>query len=211
MTAGSILVVCTGNICRSPMAEGILRILLRGRGVAGLAVSSAGVAAWDGSGATPEAVQAMAQNGIDITGHVARRLDPPMVEQADLVVGMAVEHTEAAVQMDPTASGRTFTLKELVNLLDQSPEAATRAPASAGDGPARLLAAVHRAAAARTGGGVDLPADLDVADPLGLGVQAFLATAWELGELMEAFVVQVFGEAIDEAGAPARAEGGRPE
>jgi protein-tyrosine phosphatase len=210
VTAGSILVVCTGNICRSPMAEGILRTLLRGRGVGGVDVSSAGVAGWDGSGATPEAVQAMAQNGIDISEHVARRLDPAMVKRAGLVLGMAEEHSEAAVFMDPTASDRTFTLKELVKLLDHSPEAAADTMSNE-DAPRRLRGAMERAASARAAGRVQLPADQDVADPLGLGVQAFLATAWELGELCRQLVDQVFGEAVEEAGAPARAEGGRPE
>ena len=81
-----ILVVCTGNICRSPMAEGFLRAALAERlGDAAPVVTSAGTAGWDGSGAMEESIRAAQERGVDIGPHLARQLDPEMVRDADLV------------------------------------------------------------------------------------------------------------------------------
>jgi protein-tyrosine phosphatase len=196
----TVLVVCTGNICRSPMAEGILRSLLAERGAQDVDVASAGVSGLEGYPAMPEAVEAMSEKGIDIASHVARRLDPEMVRSADLVLAMSTEHAEAAARMVPGASGRTFTLKELVKLLAGEPA------------PGRLDEAVRTAALRRSAREGPDSADMDVADPLGLGVQAYRATAWELGELCARLLDEVFGEPDPMgAGWPAGAEGGRPE
>ena len=68
-----ILVVCTGNICRSPMAEGFLRAALVERlGEAAPVVSSAGTAGWDGSGAMDESIRVAQERGVDIRAHLAR-------------------------------------------------------------------------------------------------------------------------------------------
>src|SRR6266540_1039065 len=117
---GTILLVCTGNICRSPMASGFLAGLLRDQGVHGVSVESCGVSAWEGSPATPEAVEAMRERGLDISGHVARRMNRRIIEAADLIVGMASEHREAVRRIARPAASRTFTLKELVHLLDSA-------------------------------------------------------------------------------------------
>src|SRR5688572_22438644 len=110
--------VCTGNICRSPMAEAFTRRFLEGLGVEEVRVESAGVAGWEGSGATDEAVQALEEKGIDISHHSARRLNRRLIESADLVVAMSREHREAILRIAPPAAARTFTLKELVRLLE---------------------------------------------------------------------------------------------
>ena len=121
-----ILAVCTGNICRSPMAEGFLRGMLAERGVEGVRVASCGVSGLEDSPAMPEGVQAMVENGVDISGHRARRMTAPMIREADLVLAMASEHRDAiAAQIDGAAS-RTFTLKEFARLLDQLPAARRR-------------------------------------------------------------------------------------
>src|SRR6266478_4761280 len=100
----SILVLCTGNVCRSPMAEGFLRSSLVHRlGDDAPVVSSAGTLGWEGSGAMPEAVQAAAERDVDIARHIARRLEPSLVEGADLVVSMSQEHREAVEELDPGA------------------------------------------------------------------------------------------------------------
>ena len=78
----SILVICTGNICRSPISEGLLRNALQRRfGPAAPDVSSAGTSGLEGSGAMPESVQAAAELGVDISSHVARRLTAAIAER----------------------------------------------------------------------------------------------------------------------------------
>src|SRR5258706_14415043 len=101
-----VLVVCTGNICRSPMAEGFLKELLALRADQDerIDVSSAGTAAWDGSPATTEAIAAAAGREADISEHRARRLAAHHVEQADLVLGMTTDHRDTAIQLVPTAA-----------------------------------------------------------------------------------------------------------
>jgi glycine hydroxymethyltransferase len=172
-----ILVVCTGNICRSPMAEGFLREELADRGIQSITVSSCGVAAWDGGQATVEAVEAMHERGIDIGGHAARRLAHWMLEETDLVLTMAVEHREAVDRMDPEVADRAFTIKELVAILDGP------SPPAPGDPAAQLEHGVRAAATLRAEGRAPEILDEDVADPLGLSLPAYQAAAWELGEL----------------------------
>jgi glycine hydroxymethyltransferase len=183
---GTILVICTGNICRSPMASGLLESLLRDRGVHGVTVESCGVSAWDGSPATPEGVEAMRERGLDISGHVARKMNPRIIESADLIVGMASEHREAVKRVTPNAAGRAFTLKELVYLLDSvgSPEGGTPRE--------RLRGAAVRADLVRRQHPDLQLEDEGVADPLGLGLETFRAIAWEIGSLCEALVDAVF-------------------
>jgi glycine hydroxymethyltransferase len=193
---GSILLVCTGNICRSPMAEGLLRDRLARRRV-DLDVQSSGIAGWEGSGATDEAVRAAAELGVDISGHVARRFVPGQAFDADLVIAMSEEHAAAISQAAPGAAGRTFTLKQMVKILDHS-------KGSADPGADRsALDLLHRAVAEadrgrRAGGGGPI-ADTDIADPLGLGLEAYRATAWELEQLTDRLVDAIFPEDWDAA------------
>src|SRR6266536_4315121 len=184
---GTILLVCTGNICRSPMASGFLTGLLRDQGVGGVMVESCGVSAWGGSPATPEAVEAMRERGLDISGHVARRMNRRIIESADLIVGMASEHREAVRRIARPAASRTFTLKELVHLLDSAGP-----PGREASSEDLLRSSVVRADAVRDAYPDLHLEDEDVADPLGLGLESFRAVAWEIGALCQGVVDMVF-------------------
>jgi protein-tyrosine-phosphatase len=179
----SILVVCTGNICRSPMAEGFLRNLLARRRAGHIDVTSVGTSGWDGSPATAESVEAAMERGADISGHRARRLDPSHVLSADLVVGMTTQHRDRAVQMVPEAHGRSFTMKELVRLLEALP---------AGEG-VDLEGRVAAAAALRDDGFAGNPHDEDVSDPIGMSLAVYRAVAWEVDGLSQRLVGGLLG------------------
>jgi protein-tyrosine phosphatase len=198
----SILVICTGNICRSPMAEGFLRATLRRRfGDRAPTVASAGTTGWEGSGAMPESVEAAEERGVDISGHVARRLIRGDVFDADVVVAMAAEHRDAVSQAMPEAADRTFTLKELVRLLEALPP--PTGPLGPGDLPDRVV----EAAEVRRGGFAGNPHDEDIVDPLGLPLESFRAIAWELDEWTARLAQSLYGSAPAAAAAGLDEEG----
>ena len=91
---GHILVVCTGNICRSPMAEGLLKHALAGQPdpLQSLKVISAGVATRNGEPVSEHAVTTLKKTGIDISGHRSRSLTQEMLDQAIAVFGMTESH-----------------------------------------------------------------------------------------------------------------------
>jgi protein-tyrosine-phosphatase len=107
-----ILVVCTGNICRSPMGEGILRSRLSARAAEFATVSSAGVAAAPGMKPSSHSVSVCRENDIDITTHRSRPLTPLLVRNSDLILVMEAHHREAIVAMVPEAREKTFVLTD---------------------------------------------------------------------------------------------------
>ncbi len=106
----NILAVCTGNICRSPMAEGIFRALLKG--VPGAIVSSAGTDALTGNPATEYAVIASGENGIDISGHRARMVGEELIRASSIILCMEPYHFEQILEIDESADSKTLNLAE---------------------------------------------------------------------------------------------------
>ncbi|WP_285858221.1 low molecular weight protein arginine phosphatase [Neobacillus niacini] len=105
-----ILFVCTGNTCRSPMAEAILKH----KGLEGIEVRSAGIYAASGSEASPNAKQVLDDNNI-AHNHRSTLLSRDEVDWADLILTMTASHKYAIGQQHPRAIEKTFTLKEYVD------------------------------------------------------------------------------------------------
>ncbi|MGH7967628.1 MAG: ribose 5-phosphate isomerase B, partial [Limisphaerales bacterium] len=112
----TVLFICTGNVCRSPMAEGIFRHAVQGRGE--YRVISAGLGAIDGQPPSPHAVEAVKELGIDISGQRSRMLTPELVNQADYVFGMTHSHIDTVMMLFPGAAEKTFLLREFDETLD---------------------------------------------------------------------------------------------
>lgn len=209
-----VLFVCTGNICRSPMAEHLLRDQLDDRfgPEAGKAfqVSSAGTYGLVDEPMPGPALDLLAARGIPGDGFRARALVPAQIEDADLVLAMALEHRAAAVTLVPRAAARCFTLREFARL------AAAAAPAAPAPAPGRLergsepgsgpggdpaaLAEAARAlvvAAGRMRGLIPAvaPAEDEVADPYRRSVEHYA----EAGRLIE----EALRVVVDRIGSPA--------
>ena len=172
--AASILVLCSANQCRSPMATALLNRRFGAFGIP-LVVRSAGLLQ-EGAPPPPGAISALASYGLEISGYRSHRVTVADLNWADLVLAMAREHVRHAVVTAPGTWPRAFTLKELVRRGEET------GPAKPGEPLADWLARVHegRERAALLG---ESPAD-DVADPMGGPPQAYADTAALLDELM---------------------------
>ena len=106
----SIVAVCTGNICRSPMAEGVLSAMqdMSQR----LKVASAGTHALIGNLPSEFSVIACREQGIDISGHRARIFDEKVARESDVIVCMEPVHMEMVLSLEPSTAGRTYNLAD---------------------------------------------------------------------------------------------------
>ncbi|MFJ3491000.1 arsenate reductase/protein-tyrosine-phosphatase family protein [Leifsonia aquatica] len=178
--SATILVVCTGNICRSPYLEFALREALAEVGADDVAVNSAGTRAVVGSPIADEMGELLAADGIDARSFRARQLTRDLIEAADLVLTADRGHRKDVLQLDPRALNRTFTIRQFARLVPIAaglPDPRHRADGSARD---RLDRLIERCSAARAHtppvGGDD-----DVADPWGLTQDDYERAAGQLG------------------------------
>ena len=179
-----VLHVCTGNICRSPMAEHLMRdgLVQRLGGDAGrFVVESAGTWGHTGSPMEQYALTTLKTYGVDGQEFTARELVAEHVAGADLVLGATREHRAAAVVLHPRAAARTFTLREFGRLAG----AVAAASLPTGDPVERARATVRAAAANRGLVPPNTPRDDDLADPYQAPESAFTTCANLISSTLE--------------------------
>ena len=193
-SAFSVLAVCTGNICRSPAVEHLLRSALGED--ASVRVASAGTHALVGHPVAGPMAALLHSRGIDTSGFSARQLAVPMLADADLVLALTRQHRSAIVTEQPRALRRTFTLREFARLVASGaapvPEAGgaassgtgSAASIEAGTAAERLARLVDQAGARRGSHGHEPILD-DVVDP------------WRRSEAVYAESLRQITEALD--------------
>jgi protein-tyrosine-phosphatase len=108
-----ILFVCTGNTCRSSMAEALMRHMLDKEGLScSYYVSSAGTGAYPGMPASYNAVQALKAEGIDLSQHCSSAVGDDAIDSAELILTMTASHKRRMLQLRPDASSKIYTLTE---------------------------------------------------------------------------------------------------
>jgi protein-tyrosine-phosphatase len=106
-----ILFICTGNICRSPFAEGLLRRILRDKGFGGIETDSAGLFALPGNAATAMAQQVAAEHEVDLSGHRAQPVSQDLIKWCDLALVMEKTHEKDLLASYPEAQGKVLLLR----------------------------------------------------------------------------------------------------
>ena len=167
-----IVTVCTGNICRSPAAELLLKYGFNrmGAAAAGVEVSSAGTRALAGQPVHGPMAQLLSGADVDPSSFRARQVTEQIVSEADLILAMAAEHRSALVELSPLALRKSFTVGELAGIVSGLSAAQLEQVGAPGTVAGRLTALVALAATQR--GGLQLE-ELDVVDPYRLPEEVY--------------------------------------
>ncbi|HDP70509.1 MAG TPA: low molecular weight protein arginine phosphatase [Actinobacteria bacterium] len=157
-----ILFVCTGNICRSPLAEVFLKTLIKDEKVSaylceGLEIFSAGTSAYFQSGVTKEAIEIARKYGADLSLHRSRLLNKKMIEDADLILTMETRHREFAKRLAPGCLDKIFLLKDYVG---------------EGNQPKNVY-------------------EHEISDPIGLGISAYEKCAKEIIKAIKKLIIRL--------------------
>lgn len=188
-----ILTVCTGNICRSPLAEQLLRARL-----ADLAphVSSAGTRGLAAAPMTPEAAhiaEALGVPATDTAGHRSRFLTEQHLAKPDLILAMTRTHRRAIAELAPSRLRSTFTIREFARIAAAVPEDEIRAATDAATSPSEKLRAAASVIASYRGlvPPPEDPADDDVIDPFRQPWETYLLSARQLEPAVTAVAATV--------------------
>lgn len=155
-----VLMVCTGNTCRSAMAAALFKKRAQERQIA-VEVDSAGLSAFIDEPATDQAITVMNSYGIDLSGHRAKRLDPKQLDQYDLILVMAKSQRQQILNLRPDLENKVFLLKDFAAQKMQESNAQNEN--------------LNRA-------------DSDVSDPYGQAVEVYQRTAAELLQAVDAIL-----------------------
>jgi len=178
---GRVLVVCTGNICRSPYLEHLLRDGMDRRwGPGRMMVASAGLRGLAGEPMFGPAAAQLRARGLEAHGFRARRLTSQDVVEADLVLTVTREHRAAVLRMAPTALRRTVTPAEIALAVDSVPRVEAATPDLSG--PVRRLAGA--VVSARPSISALPQADLDIDDPYGRSEEAYVTMAEQVERVL---------------------------
>jgi len=184
-----ILIVCTGNICRSPFIERLLQHQLDERGAGseqGVLVHSAGTGALVGSAMDAQAAAQLVAHGGDPSGFTARDLTPALIDESDLVLTATRAHRGKVALMSPKVLRRVFTFRDFADLVGGFDE--RRAAEASADQGGRVRQVAEQAAASRGLRPPLLPDLADIIDPYRRDDEVFATMARQVVESMPSVV-----------------------